>query len=381
MAHLEEHYPLSRWDELPIHQSNEPIRFVATTDPRAFERYWFTAQDDSGEIFVVAGIGNYPNLGTADAYALIVHDGRQTTVRAHRAIGQDRSDLCIGPLAFQLIEPFREWRLTLGGNDQDFSFDLRWYDTKRAVFRRMDRTINVPGGTDFRLLHNWAGYETFGRIGGTVRYRGRTFTLDRTRTRGSRDHHWGTKDHVAGIEITKNKPFSHLGEPLDFSHLGQWVEFEDWSIWGNQILFNLGDPRPGAMLVEQIEQKLRFDPETKHLIGASVVNRLPNGELREVVYEQIGSQCAYLRTGMYAGCDGRGTPDGNVYHGTNVGELVDGETYDLTDAAVRMRIAGFEDHLVRATCNGETVVGILECRNPAIYAMASKGIHYSVLSE
>lgn len=381
MSDLREHHPLCHLDELAIHQSNEPLRYVATTDPRAFERYWFTAQDDSGEIFIVAGIGLYPNLGTTDAYAMIVHDGKQTTVRAHRAIGQNRADLTIGPLAFQLIEPFREWRLTLGPNDQDFCFDLRWFDTKRAVFRRMDRTVNIPGGPDFRLLHNWAGYETFGRIAGTVSHRGKTFSLERTRTRGSRDHHWGTRDHVAGIEITKIKPFTHKGQSLNFSHLGQWVEFKDWSIWGNQILFNLGDPQPGAMLIEQIEQKLRFDPETKHLVGACIVNRLPNGELREVVYEQIGRQCAYLRAGMYTGCNGMGTPDKNIFHGTDVGELVEGDTYDLTDPSVRMRIAGFEDHLMRATCNGETVVGILECQNPAIYAMASKGTHYSVLSE
>ncbi|MFO1468032.1 MAG: hypothetical protein U1F35_16590 [Steroidobacteraceae bacterium] len=72
MSDLKEHSPLSRFDELPLHQSNEPLRLVATTDPRAFERYWFTAQSDDGEMFIVTGIGTYANIGTVDAFAMII---------------------------------------------------------------------------------------------------------------------------------------------------------------------------------------------------------------------------------------------------------------------------------------------------------------------
>lgn len=379
---LKEHFPLSRYDELPIHQSNEPLRLVATTDPRAFERYWFTAQDEDGAFFIIVGLGTYPNVGTVDAYALIVTEGKQTTVRAYRPMSQARDDLSAGPISLEVVESFREWHLTLGDNAQDFSFDLRWYDTKRAIFRRFDyKDKDLPGFLDFRLLHNWCGYESVGRIEGSFTYRGKTFKVDARRTRGSRDHHWGTRDDVGGHVLNHSKPFkSHKGEPLNFSHLGQWVEFKDWAVCSDRVLYNLGDEtHPRASPVKQLEQKLRFDPVTKQLIGGVIVNQLPNGELREVHYEQIGLQCAYLRAAGYTGCNGLGTPEGNIHHGMPVGELVNGETYDLTDSAVREHIYGFEDLLVRASCNGENVVGILESRNPAIYAMASKGILYSVL--
>jgi hypothetical protein len=153
------------------------------------------------------------------------------------------------------------------------------------------------------------------------------------------------------------------------SHLGQWVEFREWSIWSRQVLYNIGDNRRGAGRIEPIDHKLRFDPVTKHVIGGVIRNRLDNGEIREVTYEQIGNQVAYLRCGMYTGPDGRGTPEENYHHGVAVGEAVNGETYDLIDPNVRTRIAGFEDHLCRATYNGETVIGILECRNPVVYEM------------
>lgn len=379
---LREHAPLSHLDELPIHQATAPLRLVGTTDPRAFERYWFTAQDDEGEFFVVTGIGVYPNVGTVDAYALIVIDGKQTTVRAHRPMSQHRADLSVGQLRFDLIEAFREWRLQLGDNAQAFTFDLRWRDTKRAVFGRFPE-MSVPGVLDMRLLHDWCGYETFGRISGTIRYRGKVINVRGERTRGSRDHHWGARDGVAGYSLDNVKPFkSHRGEPLSFSHFGQWIEFRDWSIWGPRVLFNIGDEQhPQAMPLKAVEQKLRFDPVTKHLIGGVVVYELANGEVREVHYEPMGHQCAYLRTAGYGGCNGLGTPEGDFHHGVPVGDLVAGETYDVTDPAVCMHIEGFEDRLVRATCNGESTVGILESRNPAIYAMASKNILYSVLDE
>jgi hypothetical protein len=311
---------------------------------------------------------------------MIIQDGKQTTVRAHRQMNQERSDLRAGPIGFKLIEPFREWRLTLEENAQEFSFDLRWLDTKRAVFQRLG-DFNIPDVVDFRLLHNWCGYETFGRIEGNVTLKGKTFEVRSAGTRGSRDHHWGTRDHVGGVSLYGAKPFTHRGQAVGASHLGQWVEFKEWSIWGGRVLYNLGAERAGATPLEVIEKKLRFDPVTKHLIGGVIANRLPNGEVREVVYEQIGSQCAYLRAGMYTGCNGLGTPDNNFHHGMSVGERIEGETFDLNDPEVRMRIAGFEDHLMRATCNGETTVGILECQNPGIYEMASRGIQFSILSE
>jgi hypothetical protein len=61
-----EHSPLSRFDEYPIHQFQEPARVVETTDPRALERYWFSAGHPAGEFFLVTGFGIYPNLDTAD---------------------------------------------------------------------------------------------------------------------------------------------------------------------------------------------------------------------------------------------------------------------------------------------------------------------------
>jgi hypothetical protein len=211
-----------------------------------------------------------------------------------------------------------------------------------------------------------AGYESFGRVSGDISLGSRTFHLSADASVGSRDHHWGVRNGVGGP--------GHLQPQGRFSHLGQWVEFEDWSIWGWRCLRNIGDRRPGAEVVTPISHALRFDPDTKHLLGGVITNRLADGSVREIGYEQVTSLVAYLRCGMYMGPDKNGTPEENWFQGTfDGGEPVRGETFDVSDPAVRQRIAGFDDHVMVARCDGESTVGILECSNPVLYEMCRDG--------
>lgn len=372
MSDLSEYAPLGPADELPIHQSVQPLRMVSSTDPRWFERYWFSAWDDSGEFLLVAGIGQYPNLGRTDAYALLVHEGKQTTVRAWGPLGLDRSLLALGPLEFTVVAPFKEWRLQATTNDQQLTFDLRWRDSKLARYARLppsdDLAPPAPGIFDVRVLNDQGGYRTFGRVQGTIEFEGRTFNLSPEHASGSRDHHWGVRDGVGGA--------GHMLGPRDGgSYFGPIAEFKDWAIWGFEVVRSPGHTsRPGASTLKPLEARLRFDPETKHFIWGQGVYRLPDGEVFEITCEQIGSQVAYLRTGGYTGCNGLGTPEEDVHHGSAEGEGVAGETYDITSADVRRHIAGREEHLVQASCNGETVVGMVGCLNPALYEMAAGGV-------
>jgi hypothetical protein len=370
-----ERSPLSGLDEYPIHQIPEPLRIVSTSDARAYERYWFTAQDPASDVLLVTGFGFYPNMGTADAYAILVHEDQHTAVRAFRLLGDDRSFIRTGPLSAEPVEPFREWHLRLGDNPQGLTFDIRWRDTKRAVFHRI-------GGGGMDTSHHGrpalatSGYESFGRIEGAVTYQGKTLRLSPSATIGSRDHHWGTRQGVGGP--------GHMEPQERRSHLGQWVEFPSWSVWGWRCLWNIGDEEhPRATPVVPYSCRMRFDPETHHLIGGVISNRFPDGSVKEITYEQIGNRVAYLRTGMYMGPDQNGTPEENYFHGTYVGDdVVAGETYDLTDSKVRMRIAGFDDHLVIARCDGEETVGLLECCNPVLYEMCRDKVPgFSILED
>jgi hypothetical protein len=349
----EEHAPMDQLDELPVHQwSEREMRFQSTTDPRAYERYWFTCQDRTGDLFVVTGFGLYPNLATVEAYAIVNLRGQHTTVRAHRRLGRNRLDMRVGPIDFRPVTAFREWRLTLAENEYGVSYDLRWFDTKRAVLQP---------------VRGLGGYESFGRPEGSVSVRGERFEISANAYLGSRDHHWGVRDGVGGR--------GHMLNPQGTSVAtgGQWVEFESWSIWGNRVLYNLGDSRPGTGRVVRQERRLTFEPDTHLFAGGVVLNTLETGEVKELRYRRLGNQTAFLRCGMYGGREG-GTPSGDIWHGMYVGDdVVSGETYDVNQAEVRRFLAGAADHHCEVVCDGEVTYGMFESHDPLTWELARAG--------
>lgn len=349
----EEMGALSPLSEYPVHEWSPETapNIEARSDPRAYERYWFTSQDRSGDLMVVTGFGLYPNLKTVEAYGIVNLRGKHTTVRAHRSLSRNRFDMTVGPLAFSVVEPFKQWRLVLGENAHGIRYDISWIDSKRQVMR--------PPGL--------GGYESFGRQEGTVTVNGEVFTLDAATFRGSRDHHWGIRDGVGG-------PGHALegGKRPTTAPAGQWVEFETWSVWGNRVFYNMGDPRPGAAMINRQECRFAFDTDGRTVRRIITRNLLDTGETKELDWEVLGNQIVALRCGMYGGPDG-GTPNGNTWHGMYVGEnVVSGETFDLNDASERAKVLGNDDYHCRVTCEGETTHGVFEA-NSWTFGFAQSG--------
>ncbi|OBI94154.1 hypothetical protein [Mycobacterium sp. 1245805.9] len=360
----DEHSPLSGLDEYLVHNFPHPVRVMWTTDAQAYERIWFSVADTAGVLMVVCGLAFYPNLGTAEAYALVNIEGEHHAVRAHRLMSDDRMVTAIGPLSFDVVEPFKQWRLRLAPNDSELAFDIRWFDTKRAVFRNIGAGV-IAGGKPFGGV---AGYDAFGVQDGWVEVSGKRYVLDRGEHNGSRDHHWGTRDGVGGPAM-----WSGWQHPTS----GGFVQFADWAVFADHILYNLGDPRRGSRVAIRRTHRLRFESETDMLVGGEMDLELPSGEIKRVTFEQLGQQVAYLRCAMYGGPNG-GTPDGNLWHGMRVTERPDEVAvshvrYNVNDPQVRMQIRGLDQHHMRFQCDGETAYGLFEAYDPLCYQTAARG--------
>ncbi len=360
----EEHAPLSGLDEFLIHNSPYPVRVMWTPDAQAYERVWFTCQDRVGEVLVVVGLAFYPNLGTAEAFAIINVRGQHHTVRAHRALGTDRMDMSIGPFRFEVVSPFKQWRLQLLPNEMGLEFDLSWFDTKRPIFRQLGAGMIASG----RAVSPVAGYDGFGRQEGWIQAGEERFAVDRASYLGTRDHHWGTRDGVGG-------PGRYMG--MQHPHSGEWVEFEDFGVWGDHLLYNLGDARRKSGTLARRIHRLSFEADTHLLVGGEVDLVFADDSIKTMRFERLGHQIAFLRCGMYGGPNG-GTPDGDVWHGMKVAEgketVVSGETYDVTDPAVRARLAGQDQHHCRITCDGEETYGLVEPYDTLCYEVCKAGV-------
>ncbi|MBX3286924.1 MAG: hypothetical protein KF703_16365 [Actinobacteria bacterium] len=355
-----EHRPMSGLDELMVHNHPHPLRVMWTGDSQAYERIWFTAQDHVGELMVVAGMGMYPNLGTAEAFAIVNCRGRHTTVRAHRKLGDNRVDMTVGPIGFELVEPFRQWHLWLDENEHGTAFDLRWHDTKRPIYRQLGLGTIVGG----RPFEGVAGYDGFGRQEGWVSVGDERFEVTQQTYCGTRDHHWGVRDGVGGPGMYRGGQHPHSGE---------WVEFEDFGLWGDHLLYPLGDERRRSGTLRGREHRMRFEPDTHLLLSGEVDLIHDDGRVQTMTFERLGNQTAYLRCGMYGGPNG-GTPDGDLWHGMAVGDgVVSGETYDANDPAVRARICGLDQHHARFELDGEVAYGIVEPYDTLCYQLCQAG--------
>ena len=98
-------------DEFPVHQVPLSMRYMESSDRNSYDRSYWNAQDRTGEVFLVTGLGVYPNLGVIDAYATIATPGRQVAVRMSDALGDDRRVQEVGPYKIEVIEPLKMLRL------------------------------------------------------------------------------------------------------------------------------------------------------------------------------------------------------------------------------------------------------------------------------
>ena len=98
-------------DEYPIHQSPLSMEYVATSDRNFYDRCYFNAHDRTGDIFLITGLGYYPNLGVMDAYATVRRGDTQWAVRFSDAIADDRLHQRVGSVPIEVIEPLQKLRL------------------------------------------------------------------------------------------------------------------------------------------------------------------------------------------------------------------------------------------------------------------------------
>src|SRR5205823_3940864 len=120
-------------DEYPLHQVPLSLEHPATSDPNFYDRCYFNGHDRTGDIFLITGMGVYPNLGVIDAYATVRRGDTQFTVRASDALGSDRMQMEVGPYRVEVLEPLQSIRLVCDGDEHGVGLDLTWTGSFPAV--------------------------------------------------------------------------------------------------------------------------------------------------------------------------------------------------------------------------------------------------------
>lgn len=236
---------LSSMDDYPLHQVAETIRHVGTSDRNFYDRYYFNLHACSDEIFMVMGMGQYPNLAVQDAFAVVRRGRSHRVMRASRTLG-DRMDTTVGPFRVEVVEGLRRLRFVIEDAGHGIAADLEWEGAMPA-FEEPRHYIRKYG----RVLFDTMRFAQTGRWTGRLEIAGESIDVTPERFWGTRDRSWGVRP-VGEPE----HPGIRQGEmQLD----GMWnyapMQFDDWS-----LLYIVQQSNDGRRVMEEAV-RIWHDPE------------------------------------------------------------------------------------------------------------------------
>lgn len=336
-------------DEQLTHQIIDTFGTVSESDLSWTEKLWTPISRKDGTLQLDMGMGKYQNRDVMDAFAGISRGKEQWTVRASRELSPDPLTTAVGPIKYEVIEPLKSVRWTLGENDViPVRFDVTFHSIHPCFFE--DRHIQRDE-RGYRVVSNVVRYHQAGVPSGWYEIEGKREEINPDDWFCYRDHSWGVRLDV-GAPPTDLRPARDFGERkfedskflLNWSPLllqkpdGTRYEYHFYlQIRGEEVFYfsgyrNNADGRQER--IARVRPVLRYDDDTRRLLGGYLYIDMLNGETNKIDIEVMGESGFYLSTALYLGFDGK-------KHGNWRGELnLDGEMIpDMTAPEVRKRLA------------------------------------------
>ncbi|MFF2999996.1 hypothetical protein ACFVTC_36425 [Streptomyces sp. NPDC057950] len=346
-------------DEYPVHQVPLSMKHVATGDRNAYDRCIFHVFDHQGRALLILGLGVYPNLGVIDAYATLRRGDLLHAVRASDALGDDRTELAVGPLRIRVERPLKEFVLSCAADPADpdgLSYEITWTADFPALWE--PHHLQRRGG---RLTLEGRRFVQAGHCEGWIRRGGEEILLSPGRWTGTRDRSWGVRP-VPGEEGGR---FAEENPAEGFHWVWCPVRFEDRFLMvvvqedadGHRSLNDATLVRDGARDLQLGHPQTDITYRSGTRLPTSAVIHLTGPRDREPLRLDV----EVLTSSPLA--VGAGYPPADDWqHGTWRGRgWTDRRTYDLSDPAAHPRAAyGVVDHAARCTLDGQVGHGIFE---------------------
>jgi hypothetical protein len=178
-------YPLTPYDEFPVHQAPYPVSYVPATDFAWDEGYFYGVYSAEAQVFLITGMRINPNADVIGAHVGVNFRGRQRTARLSRTWSQHWYTE-VGPLRYDVIEPYRNIRLRLDRNEAGLSFDVNWLGLAPAHLSE-HHLATVRG----RRTTDQTRYNQVGVASGWIQVADERFEVKSESWGACRDHSWG----------------------------------------------------------------------------------------------------------------------------------------------------------------------------------------------
>lgn len=350
--------PLVAEDELFGHQIVETHARVAQSDRAWTEKVCAQAAARDGSLQVALGIGKYTNRNVFDGYAGVSRGREQWVVRGSRRLSDQPDRLEVGPIEYEVIEPYRRVRFACAPNDVvPIAFEWIFESVVPPVLERRDRQ---PSRRSARIDVDVLRYHQIGVAAGWVEVDGVRTEITSSDWFSTRDHSWGVRQDV-GLPLADIEGASRDGMPQGMAFRFSWspmlLERDDgtrygihhqhrrMSILGYEESMTEGGVEHPDGRVERfvaVDPALRFDPVNRRVLGGTLTFTMEDGSTRPITVEALGDTGFHLGAGLYFGLDGH-------HHGEWRGKLhVDGEhVADCTDLTAARRLHQIRDAVMR----------------------------------
>ncbi|WP_186627805.1 hypothetical protein [Rhodococcus sp. BP22] len=347
-------------DEFPIHQVPLSMARTETSDRNFYDRYYFNAHDQTGDIFLVSGFGVYPNLGVVDAFATVKRGTDQRAVRFSDALQTRYNCNRVGDYSIEVIEPLQKIRLLC--EHPDLSFDLTWEGSFPAILEERHLLMN-----NLRPNLDASRFAQLGSWSGAITVDGDDYTIDPSIWMGSRDRSWGIRpsgdpDPGGRLAETPAEGFWWVYCPLRFEEFAiLFIAQEDAN--GHRSLNNAirvyKDGRVEQLGWPRVE--IVYAPGSRRMTTARLHMTDPQG--KPVLVDLTPKTSITLQIGGGYGSD----PEWS--HGRWMGaDWSLSSRYDTTESALAQRsFTGVNEYVVVADCDGAKGSGMFEHRVAGIH--------------
>ncbi len=347
--------PLVPADETFNHQIVDTFATVVQSDRSWTEKVCAMAGARDGSLQLGFGMGKYPNRGVLDAYAGVSRGVEQWTCRASRELAADPGTTAVGPISYEVVEPYRRVRFALDANDA-VPVRFEWI-FEAAVPPGLEQHEQHRSADGYRLDADIVRYHQIGTAHGWVDVDGERTDLDETAWISTRDHSWGVRYQV-GVPAAD---VATREVPAEVSILVIWspmlLERPDGSRYGLHLYHQrhaFGDlyhrtefqgtvehPDGRVERLVELRPELHFDPANRRLQGGTLTAVAADGSTRPLTIRAAGQTGFCLGAGLYFGFDGH-------WHGEWRGRLhVDGEHLpDCSDPDTARRVHQLRDCLI-----------------------------------
>lgn len=180
---------LNKLDDYPVHQTPEPLAQHASSDRNIYDRTWFNGYAQDSSYYFGLGMAIYPHRKVLDAaFSVVRPGGLQHCFYGSRRAPTERTDMSVGPMRIEVLEPMRRSRVILDDNDSGIACDLTFSGRTACIQEQRQVLWDGP-----RRTMDATRFDQFGAWEGVIHTPEGDIRVDPSVCRATKDRSWGIR--------------------------------------------------------------------------------------------------------------------------------------------------------------------------------------------